>query len=310
MSLGVVGGSEVHLPAAKVVTVSIKPSDLVSGPFLDYIKSHPGATILHISEADLRTSPWIISLDSSDTFWINLSKHAFEGFGLEGHPTEKKRDGIDRYLVNVNLNDEKLAKQDSKYCARLVSCMDRLSTSPVQFTVVFASEVARNAFARIFTKQQVSIKKPENSVFEKILVPVFPDLNVADSDLYDLVEIDLWTGALFNGCTDVIYQKQTDPFISVCTFDQQSSSINDVKVSQIDCSMHPRVLLEFLKSVHTTDIVVMRVLGNSNAPVTWDDHANRIDDRRDSSHGYLLVMHPSSDRCAILQYASCDLRKL
>lgn len=307
--MAAVGGSNVQLPAVKVVSVLIKPSDLVSGPFLDYIKSHPGATILHISDADLRTSPWIISIDANDTLWINLSKHAFEGFGLEGHSTERKRDGIDRYVVKVDLQDENISKQDSKYCARLISCMDRLTTSPVQFTAAFESDAAQNAFAKIFTKQQVSVKKPEISAFEKIIVPAFPDLEIDESDHYDLVEVDLWAGAIFNGCTDVIHQRPTDPFISVCSFDGHSSSIIDVSLSHLDCPIHPKLLLEVLKSMKNYDIVVLRVLGNPDAVVTWDENANRIDDRRDSSHGYLLVMRPSSEKCAILQYASCNLRK-
>jgi hypothetical protein len=259
--------------------------------------------------SDIRTSPWIISLDASDTLWINLSKHAFEGFGLEGYSTEKKRIGIDRYVVKVNLRDEKITKSDSKYRARVVSCLDRLSTSPIYFTAVFDSEAAQSAFAKVFTKQQVSIKKSEISNFEKIFVPAFPNLNFAQSDLYDFVEMDLWAGSLFSGCQHVLHQKHTDPFISVCTFDQDSCCVNDVNTSELDGPVHPRLLLEWIKSLLHNKTIVLRVLGSPNAVVTWDDYPNRIDDRRDSCHGYLLVMQSDSDNCAILQYASCDLRK-
>ncbi len=303
--VSIISGEKVDFDAGYVYEAAVNVTDLVSSGFLEFIKLHQGQLTALMKNVDITVDHYVIGIDVSDRLWLNLSKHSYEAFGLEGHPTEKSKD---RYLVCVDLKDERLDKTDSKYLKRVQDSFVRLSNRQDQITlqVYLSTERAKIEIEKLFTLQTV-LKNNDSFRLESILIPNLPSdfvLNKGD-DFGELLELEQWTGLVLNQCLEPIQRTRVDPFISTCTLDESRCSVGNVNVIKISTGVHPEHLLNLM--AQTSDILYVVVKGSLNCPVTWDDFPNKSNDIGDTSHGYLLVTN--SDDTILYQYSATNITK-
>lgn len=295
-----VGGS-LDLGQLHTYSVSMKLTDLLSLP-----PSTP-SPLITMKEASLNTSPWVVALDSTGHLIINLSKHAYERFGLEGHPTDKTRD---RYSLQLNLHNFRDA--ESKLYKRVVACLERLSKAAVDFIISFACEEHALAFGKSFSGMtRIDVPVIQETI-NGIAIPSFPkDLAIGrDTETHDIMELEQWAGLVLNGCTDILTQATVDPFLSTCTFDQSTITTNSsVHITKIRGTVHPARILEISKSMNGASLMGILVHGNADAPSTWNGYCNRTDERWDSGHGYTMLTDGETGDSIFYQYSTRTLSK-
>lgn len=303
----VVGRAAVSLDGLAALTVHCRLAlaDLLGAAFLAYVAAHPDALVMGMAGAVLETDPFSVAVDNHGVLWANMAKHCYERFGLEGRPTDRTRD---RFLVQVDLRDERLRAAESRHQARVTACLARLCTGPLDFVVSFATPAGRDAFQACFPTRPCAAATTEHTL-EQVWVPAFP----ADAALREhaetdaLLELEQWAGLVLHDCRAVLQGARQDPFVCALAFDEVTAARHDVRCLTYAQPFHPQALLALLRPEGAALLAVL-VAGSRAAPTTWDGAANRSDARGSTAHGLALFIDGATGRCCNYRYASCSLR--